>query len=426
LKNFTPYTIVHVDLSAGLGQVQNGAKASTYYIFWWGSLPLGQVFTSGKAPSQKVFLTNLTAAIEPAVTHYQKTKNLQKRGWKEALESGDEAPFISLMNDVYTAPKAVENTLPVSVVICTRNRPQSLETCLESLAKMNHSPAQIVVVDNAAEDNGTEKVASLFKQVTYVKEPKKGLDIARNTGVRNASQPIIAFVDDDVLVHPLWLANVCSTFDDEDIDAMTGLVLANSLNTEAQWIFEKYWGFNRGFVDVVYGPDYFKNTLEMGPPVWNIGAGANMAFRRSAFEKAGVFDERLDAGAAGCNGDSELWFRMLANGLTIHYNPRAVLFHEHRESNEALKSQIKAYMRGFTAACLFQQDYTPGAGYKKHLLQVLPKYYAKQLKKGFPSYGAQFQTVRPEITGMLSGWIFYLQNRKTPSNTGFLSNESKQ
>jgi GT2 family glycosyltransferase len=194
---------------------------------------------------------------------------------------------------------------------------------------------------------------------------------------------------------------------------MTGLVIAASLDTEAQLIFEKYWPFNRGYVDKVFDKKFFSATVAKGSPVWEIGAGANMAFRKSLFQSIGYFDERLDVGAAGCSGDSELWYRALANGHTIHYNPRAVVNHNHRESLLGLKKQLYSYMRGFTTALLIQYQRFGHRGNIRHLFYTVPLYYAKLVYKGFPYYNFQHQTLLSEIRGLISGVFFYLRHRKT-------------
>jgi GT2 family glycosyltransferase len=144
-----------------------------------------------------------------------------------------------------------------------------------------------------------------------------------------------------------------------------------------------------------------------------------MAFRKSIFNDVGLFDDRLGAGASGCSEDSEIWYRILTNGGTIRYNPRAVIYHEHRKDIEGLKKQIFQYMKGHTAAALIQQRQRPDAGYKKRIFSVLPRYYRSVLVRQFPFYKLQFQTVGVEIRGMLSGLIFYHKNKKLPSkNSG--------
>jgi glycosyltransferase involved in cell wall biosynthesis len=301
-------------------------------------------------------------------------------------------------------------------VICTKDRPDYLQNCLSSFKDQKCKPAEIIVVDNASSDTRTKEVVQRFLGVIYIREDRKGLDIARNTGAKHTTQDIVAYTDDDTVLHQHWVYEVYKTFSDSSVAAMTGLILAQEINTEAQWIFEAHWPFNRGFVDKRYDKNFFSNHHITVPPVWEIGAGANMAFRKRVFMQAGYFDERLDVGAAGCNGDSEIWYRILANGSTILYNPRAIVSHKHRESMEGLKHQIFYYMRGFASAVLFQYQAFGHKGNINHLFKVLPKYYLKLVYRGFPQYKDRYTTVFDEIRGMVSGLLYYLANRKNPSN----------
>src|SRR6185437_16952891 len=113
---------------------------------------------------------------------------------------------------------------------------------------------------------------------------------------------IVAFTDDDVDLHPDWVWRFAESFADYKVQAVTGIVFAKALDTKSQYYFEKYWSFNRGYRPVCYDKAYFDSNASKGVPVWEIGAGASMAFRRSIFETLGGFDVRLDMGAAGCNG----------------------------------------------------------------------------------------------------------------------------
>ncbi|WP_299758511.1 glycosyltransferase [uncultured Pontibacter sp.] len=309
-------------------------------------------------------------------------------------------------------PKQVPATVPVTVIICTRNRAIQLKECLQNLLGIRCVPQEILVVDNAPADDTTFEAARQFKKVTYVKEPRPGLDIARNTGILHAQNEIIAYIDDDVLVHPMWAYWVWETFQDNSIAAMTGLVIAAQLHTKAQLNFEKYWSFNRGYTDKTYTSDFINDTLAIGPPVWEIGAGANMAFQKSVFKQVGLFNELLDVGAAGCNGDSEIWHRILSAGLSIMYNPRATVFHEHRKEAKGLQKQLYYYMRGFTVAALLQQERHQQAGYKQHLFQILPKFYIGLIRRGFPSYTSRYSTIWAEMSGIVSGLIFYRKHQR--------------
>src|SRR5690606_24220581 len=149
--------------------------------------------------------------------------------------------------------------------------------------------------------------------------------------------------DDDVEVHPQWTRRLRRGFADPGVKAVTGLVLPAELETPSQVQFEKYWSFHRGYIPRLYDAAFFERHRRWGVPAWEVGAGANMAFRRQVFEKVGLFDERLDAGAAGCSGDSEMWYRVLAEGHMCRYEPTAVVYHYHRREDEALKKQLRAY-----------------------------------------------------------------------------------
>lgn len=202
------------------------------------------------------------------------------QNWGVLLEEKRIDEWISFMDKIF-GPYTTQNTptsVPVSVIICSRNRPEHLGRCLKMLEQLATAPKEIIVVDNAPDDMQSHSVVKEFKNVIYIKEPRKGLDIARNTGVKAASEPIVTFVDDDVIVHPHCIYRVWETFQDESITAMTGLVIAQELETKAQMHFERYWSFNRGYQDIIYDETFLRSSLHEGPPVWEIGAGSNMAF----------------------------------------------------------------------------------------------------------------------------------------------------
>jgi len=251
-----------------------------------------------------------------------------------------------------------------------------------------------------------------FPDIHYIGEPRPGLDVARNRGICKASGDIVAFTDDDAMVHPDWVARIRQGFEDPDVMAVTGLTLPAELETEAQYLFETHWGFGRGYVQRVFGTAYFERSRSRGAPAWEIGAGANMAFRRSVFNEVGLFDERLDVGAAGCSGDSEMWYRILARGWKCLYQPTAVVYHYHRRDMGDLHHQIYSYMRGHVAALLIQFERHRDWGNVRRILVSLPWYYAALTLKGaLNGFPGRESTLPDEIRGCLSGIRFYLCNR---------------
>ena len=132
-------------------------------------------------------------------------------------------------------------------------------------------------------------------------------------------------------------------------------MLPVSLGSDAAFAFEMdFGGLGGSFLPRTFDPDFLQSSFGEAPQVWRIGAGANMAIRREAFERVGLFDVRLGAGATGCSEDSEFWYRLLAAGLSCRYEPAAVVHHEHRASIDALRRQLRDYMRGHMVALLIQ------------------------------------------------------------------------
>jgi len=390
-----------------------------YFSYWWQQIPLGHLFVEQhERHDTVVWQQKIWEAIAPAIQFYQKKTGIWAGDFNQLLLQRNYAVFNENMDRLFSAytNRKSPGIADVSVIICTRNRSGDLHRCLHSLYAQTCLPGEVIVVDNAPADDSTYSVVKQFAEVIYHKELRPGLSIARNAGIRLAGSPVIAFTDDDVVLHPLWVYYVQESFAMPQVGAMTGLVIASSLNTESQQLFEKQYSFNRGYCDKLYDKIYFNAGLATGPRVWNIGAGANMAFRRSVFNAAGYFDERLGAGAAGCSEDSEMWYRILAKEFAIHYNPRAVGFHEHRKEANALKRQVFSYMRGHAAAALIQQSQTKEAGYRRYLYRMIFKSCMPLLIKRFFQANER-KMILIQLHGIFSGILFFVRNKNKPSQT---------
>jgi GT2 family glycosyltransferase len=259
----------------------------------------------------------------------------------------------------------------------------------------------VVVVDNAPTGHATRDVVALFPGVRYIVEPRPGLSAARNAGLAAATGEVLAFTDDDVVVHPAWVGRLQQAFDGSDALAVTGLVLPAALESQGQLLFELHMGgFGHDYRALAFDQRWFAGMRHLGSPVWRIGAGANMAFRRAAFELVGGFDERLGAGAAGCSEDSELWYRLLAAGHTCQYEPAAVVYHHHRSDVESVRRQARAYMDGHVAALFVQCARHRHPGNVRRALVTLPRYYAGRLRR---ARHRPDLTLGPELRGFAGG-----------------------
>jgi len=312
-----------------------------------------------------------------------------------------------------SGPTLALRDLPsASVIICTRDRPNELRRCLASLPEQSFPPAEIIVVDNASKGDETRQVA-LAAGAIYLREDRPGLDIARNRGVERASSAIVAYTDDDVLLHPRWLEKLVAAFDGPSTGAVTGLVLPAEIATEAQRHFETFWSFGQGYASQIFRAADFASRQYEVYPAWKIGAGASMAFRREVFDRAGLFDERLDVGQAGCSGDSEYWYRLLANGYDCRYEPSSVAFHFHRQTMEGLTRQIYFYMRGHSAALLVQRERTGIKSNLKQAFKWMPLWYLGRVRRRLLGHRtAEDRFLWREIAGYASGILFYLRTRR--------------
>jgi len=105
----------------------------------------------------------------------------------------------------------------ISAVVATRNRASYLRKALTSLVAQTlpQELYEIIVVDNASTDNTQEVVGEFSDRpnLRYCYEPIVGVSRARNTGWRNAQGAYIAFLDDDAVAYPDWLAKFLDTFE---------------------------------------------------------------------------------------------------------------------------------------------------------------------------------------------------------------------
>jgi GT2 family glycosyltransferase/SAM-dependent methyltransferase len=408
---FRAWRIVHIDLKAHVESLRRErADGGCALFFWWGDIPIGRCdlrFWPSEIPAHELVSLGLQAAA---------------RAMAAATRSDASPPRVE---DLVAAKRPLANLVErvraleagcakhtISVVICTRERPEHLQRCLRSLAQLRVQPDEIVVVDNAPKSDATANVVASAAGVRYVVESRPGLSVARNTGIRESRGDIIVFTDDDVEVHPAWLSRLCGALADPGVWATTGLVLPAALDTEARCLFDRAsGGHGRVFTPRRFDRAFFAQHTRVGAPVWDVGAGASCAFRREVFTRLGEFDERLGAGSSGCSEDSEIWYRILAAGQSCQYEPSAVVFHYHRQDMAGLRHQTFQYMRGHVTALLIQHERYGDRGNLVRAGLTLPNYYARRALNQVFGRGSAPSLLTREVSGYLAGFAYYVRNR---------------
>jgi GT2 family glycosyltransferase len=242
------------------------------------------------------------------------------------------------------APAPISATAPLSIIICTHERPDDLQRCLTSLLPLHAARHEVLVVDNAPRTERTVTVARQFP-FRYLVEPRQGLDHARNCGLHAAQHALVAYIDDDAVADPAWAAALAAPFTNPAVGCTTGLVLPLELATAAQERFELYCTNRRTFQLKRY------RAPQTPPAAAGVaGMGANMALRRDLALTLGGFDPRLDAGTATqSGGDTDMFARVLDHGATIVYTPDALVWHRHRRSEAELRHCLFGYGVGLYA-----------------------------------------------------------------------------
>lgn len=226
-----------------------------------------------------------------------------------------------------------------SIVVCTRDRTDDLERCLDSIRTHARNALEVVVVDSAPSDQSTRELVASRPDITYVHEPRPGLSIARNTGIAASVGDVIAFTDDDAVIESRWLDELLGPFNDPTVGVVTGLGLPYELNSKSQEWFERLSSFIKGYDRKEFG---IPSVDPLG--AGNVGAGVNMAVRRTALNEIGVFDEIFGPGTPAKAGDDhEFFYRALRSGHRIVYEPRAIIRHTHRRDWPALERAAESY-----------------------------------------------------------------------------------
>jgi cellulose synthase/poly-beta-1,6-N-acetylglucosamine synthase-like glycosyltransferase len=259
-------------------------------------------------------------------------------------------------------------TASCSVVIPTAGRPDELERCLEAVSHQIYPAFDVIVVDNSVGDPRTEAIARRW-QALYVKELKRGHCRARNRGALVSTANIIAYLDDDSVPEPGWLAGIAEAFRDPRVMGVGGRTIPFRVESDAEQLFARIRGsaYNRPAPLVV----------DRGSPHWfeicnfgGIGPGCNMAIRRAAFEVWPGFHERIGRGTRVHGGDEHhAFFSLVSLGFRVAYTPDAIVRHPFPPTMESLRSR---YLKDITASTAYiTMMLVEGSGHRRSTLRYL-------------------------------------------------------
>lgn len=231
----------------------------------------------------------------------------------------------------------------LSVIVCTRDRKPGLMRCLRSVidsAAASSWPVEmeIVVVDDGSEDGTAEAVQTLAAEerratVRLIRQPGLGLSAARNTGVAKARGALLAFIDDDCIASPPYVAELIARFAGERELVLRGgrVVLGDPLDAP-----------------LTICPSDRAERLDRRFDVGGFILGCNMAMRREVLDALGPFDERLGAGSSLRSGeDTDMIIRAVTGGIAVEFTGDMTVHHFHgRRTRQQVLSAQRNYNIG--------------------------------------------------------------------------------
>ncbi|TNE69727.1 glycosyltransferase [bacterium] len=242
------------------------------------------------------------------------------------------------------------------VVICVKDMEQFISETILNLQSSYLPPRTIWVIDDGSSDN-TAQEARKHNNVEVIENfENKGKSYSRNVGITRSKAPFIQLIDaDDLIAAEKTVQQMDYLIQNAHVDAVYGDV-QHFIDSENGRVYRE---------PITYStiPDMLEQLIKK-----NIYALHSFLFRRSYFDKAGLFDERLVT-----SQDRELWIRALISGCEVHYKSGNIAYYRrHETSTIASQQQTVAYFNALAvelhANTLF---YFKNNGYREVTRQTL-------------------------------------------------------
>ncbi len=239
------------------------------------------------------------------------------------LRASELMPFVTLNG---TCPPRPKNLPMVSVVICAYDAERTMRPCMESLRKLDYPNFEVIVVDDGSRDR-TAEIAMDFPEFRLIRQPNKGLSVARNVGLHAARGDIIAYTDSDCVVDPNWLTLLVRTMEEGGFDGCGG----PNLSPHEEGRLEACCAASPG------APSHVLTAHDEAEHL----AGCNMAFTKAALTKVGGFDPQFTS----AGDDVDMCWRLIDAGYRLGFSPAAFVWHFRRNTIKAYYGQQRGYGR---------------------------------------------------------------------------------
>ncbi|HLG12628.1 MAG TPA: glycosyltransferase family A protein [Dehalococcoidia bacterium] len=290
----------------------------------------------------------------------------------------------------------------ISVVICTRDRPDLIGNAVESVLNNDHDAFELVVIDQSRDDASARAVARFSddSRFRFLHIDRVGLSHAYNFGISQTSAAIVAFTDDDCTAPAGWLSAIERSFAvHSDVAMLYGQTLAAPELKDAPGVLPAL-------------PIHEEEKLGRGYGFRVYGMGANFALRRSLVDLIGGFDEALGGGGPlRSSQDFDFQFRAYRADAICLLAPDIWVHHYGIRDEQAWPATLVAYGVG------------DGAFYFKHvrcgdllalrlLLARLGRLTLAQLLGPIRKRPSQWPYLRSCVKGAIAGMHYRIDRKK--------------
>lgn len=215
--------------------------------------------------------------------------------------------------------------MKVSIVINTYNRALQLRDCLRALRNLE-GEFEVIVVNGPSTDGTRALCEEYASSITYLECAERNLSVSRNIGIANATGDIVAFIDDDAVVHPAWLEKILEKYDSDDVVGVGGFTIDH---TGKRYQATATLCDRLGHAYSVPSGISRETFCFPGTPLFPSLLGTNSSFRASALREIGGFDETF----AYFLDETDVCLRLVDRGGQIVYAPDALIYHRYAPSH---------------------------------------------------------------------------------------------
>lgn len=278
-----------------------------------------------------------------------------------------------LIDEIAALPRRSAYQPRVSVVINTYNRGWWLDRCLSSLEAQTYGNFEVIAVNGPSTDSTAEVLARWRGRVKTVSTQSRVLSVSRNDGIAASAGDLVAFIDDDAVADPRWLERLAPAFLDPKTGGAGGLVYRmNGRDIE----------FSCGTLDREGFVEW--NRAEAGRYFdWSEGrlntvSGNNCIFRRSALQRIGGFDERIEY----YHDEADIIWRLERAGYRTVHRPNAIVYHEAAKSqNRTGRHQLNWYAIVKNTVYCALKNYSGSLPRPAAAVSILKRVYRERIRE---------------------------------------------